>query len=421
MSLWFGYEWEIAASAIHADGSVVGISDVLEGFSSVVVDYLKHVDGEANGWWLESGGRFYRDASESGQAHNEYASPECSHPDELLRQSIASDRVMVHLAGLLRERMEYDKVMVSKSNVSHASVESWGAHENYETKKPVPDGPMLAWLASRTLLSGSGGLDVTYPGIRFSLSPRVHFFEEAVSAATQWSRGLHNVGKASPYGSRHRVHVIAGDGNRADLSTWLKFGCTALVVRMLDAGSFPQIELADPVAAAKTFALDLNLDTKAKCRDGREMGMLGIQHLFLDAATTAAANGLFPDWAPRVIDEWRRVLECAGSTGGWRFLSAQLDWPAKLDLFERVLERAGWTRDRVSEVNTRVDQAVRKFKKMSPQTRARRVYRNQPCPLEVFRHVAAEMDPATFGDFTSLRQQLAVVDARYMELGEESL
>ncbi len=419
MSLWFGYEWEIAASAMNRDGEVVPIPEVLDGVSSLVVEQLKHVDGERNGCWLESGGLFYRDASDGGQAHNEYASPECDHPDELLRQSNAADRMMLHLAGLLKERVGYGKVMISKSNVSHASAQSWGVHENYEASNPVPTDPMLAWLAARILLTGSGGLDVTYPGIRFSLSPRAHFFEVPVSHNTQCGRGLHNVGKACPYGKRHRVHVISGDGNRADLSNWLKFGCTALVVRMLDAGKLPEIGLVDPVRAIKTFALDVNLDAKVECSDGSEAGIMKIQRWFLESA--AAATGLFPDWAPRVIDEWGRVLDRFESGGGWVSLTDQLDWPAKRALFERVVERSGWTWERIGEVNARIDDVYLKLGDLSPTDFVGHIDSQNPFSEMVLRLVGDEMDNRLFEEFRELRQQLSVVDARYMELGEDSL
>lgn len=419
MSLWFGYEWEIAASAVERDGSPVPIPAVLNGLETMVVENMKHVDGENCGFWLESGGRFYRDGSESGLAHQEYATPECSHPDELLRHSIAADRMMLHLAGLLRERMEYGKVMVSKSNVSHASALSWGAHENYEASRPVPEIPMLAWLASRFVLTGSGGLDVTYPGIRFTLSPRVHFFSAAASYNTQSARGLHNVGKARPYGKKHRVHVIAGDGNRSALSTWLKFGCTALVVRMLDANRFPPIELADPVAAAKTFALDPDFTASVATTQSRVLGALDIQHQFLDAV--AASCDLFPDWASQVIAEWRRVLQCLGKKRGWRDLSGDLDWPGKLELFERVLDRTGWTWEKIDEVNARIDVIIKEFNRMSSIGFANQSGHTMPFSIALQNQIATGLGPDLFAEFHALKQQLSVVDARYMELGDDSL
>lgn len=165
-------------------------------------------------------------------------------------------------------------------------------------------------------------------------------------------------------GNRHRVHVISGDGNRANLSTWLKFGCTALVVRMLDAGSFPAIGLADPVQAIKTFALDVNLDAKVECLDGCQAGIMKIQRWFLESA--AAATDLFPEWAPRVIDEWGKVLDRFDSGGGCASLTDNLDWPAKRALFERVVERSGWTWERIGEVNALIDDVYLKLGDLSP-------------------------------------------------------
>ena len=332
MSLWFGYEWEIAVSATRANGSTVEMERLLGQFDDVLVRNMRHVDGVEMGWWLESGGRFYRDGSDGGHAHNEYSSPECDHPDELLRHSIAADRMMVGLAELVRAKEKHKSVRVSKANVSYASGHSWGSHENYETEKPVPEQPMLTWLASRILMTGAGGLDVTYPGIRFTLSPRAHFIEEAVSNQTQHRRSLHNIGKADSHGRRHRTHVIAGDGNRSPLSTWLRFATTALAVRLLDLGRSPHPGLTDPVDALHRFALDPGFSATVPTLDGSDAGILDIQGSFL---TTAMAESRgFPKWASRVLREWRRVLEILASPDGWRALVGQLDWPTKLALFE---------------------------------------------------------------------------------------
>jgi hypothetical protein len=419
MSLWFGYEWEIAVSGTHKDGSVVAMPRLLDSFDAALVKHMRHVDAESIGWWLESGGKFYRDASESGASHNEYASPECSHPDELLCHSIAADRMLLGLADLVKNDGKLGEVRVSKANVSHAAVESWGSHENYEANKPVPNTPMLAWLASRILITGSGGLDVTYPGIRFTLSPRAHFIQEAVSNSTQWGRSLHNVGKATPYGTKHRVHVIAGDGSRSPLSTWLRFATTALVVRMIDMGRMPTVALMDPVSAIHEFAMDPRLAVSVLAENGSPSGIMNIQRSFLDCALTSV--DVFPDWAPRVLAEWQRVIDILSLEDGWKKLVGQLDWPTKLAWFEKILDRKGWTWERIGEVNRLIDQTSNGINAMSPETVMLSVRNQSPIQHEVLRLAAKEHDPELIREFVGLKQQLATVDARYMELGKESL
>jgi len=196
MALWFGQEWEIAFSGIDSQGKPASIAHVLGRMDEALVRNLLHVNNDGNGWWLASGGKWYRDASDGGLAHDEYASPECDHPDEHLRQELAAERLVVRLAAIAADGRDLAEVRVSKANVCGVSGVSWGSHENYEASQPVPVEPMLAWLASRIAVMGSGGLDVTYPGIRFTLSPRAHFIREEVNNSTQWGRGVAKGGKA---------------------------------------------------------------------------------------------------------------------------------------------------------------------------------------------------------------------------------
>ncbi|MCH7226863.1 proteasome accessory factor PafA2 family protein [Haloferula sp. A504] len=419
MGLWFGSEWEIAVSAITRNGRIASLPRLLDRIDAEVVRRLRHVDGIGNGWWLESAGRFYRDASEGGHAHNEYASPECDHPDELLRQDLAADRMMAKLAERVAVDQRYKEVRVSKANVSLASGESWGSHENYEARKPVLPKPMMGWLASRILMTGSGGLDVTYPGIRFTLSPRAHFIKGQVNAQTQSGRGLHNIGKAAALGKWHRVHVIAGDGNRAPLSTWLRFASTALVVRMLDSGRYPSVELVDPVGAMHDFALDPQLKVPAMIKNGSFSGILAIQRTFLERARKKTQ--LFPEWAPRVLSEWQRVVDAFESAGGWRNLVGELDWPTKLALFEKVLARNGWTWERVGEINQKIEEAVEPAQAGLLERSRRRQWLFDSAYDEALRLAVHEYGREEIGRFVQLKKQLAALDARYMELGKDSL
>lgn len=419
MSLWFGFEWEVAVSGTRRDGSVVPIPQLLDLLDTALVSHMRHVEARPSGWWLESSARYYRDASNGGAAHDELASAECSNPDELLLHTVAAERMMLRLADHVVTDSKLADVRVSKANVSFASVESWGSHENYEAGKPVPKHPMLAWLASRMLIAGSGGLDATYPGIRFTLSPRAHFIEEAVSNSTQHGRSLHNVGKADSLGNRHRVHVISGDGNRAPFSTWLRFATTALVVRMLDSGHIPDVVLADPVRALHQFALDPGLKVRVSSECGFPIGILDVQRSILECAQ--ASMGVFPDWAPRVLQEWKRVLDLLTTENGWRSLVGQLDWPTKLSLFEMVLERMGWTWSRIETVNNWIDQIAENVLSDSHKTvlidgsERSRIFHG------IMRKAAKQHDADLIREFLRLKEQLATVDARYMELGGDSL
>ena len=415
MSLWAGQEWEIAFSAVSAGGGQVPMGSLLDRIDQVLVENVTHVNSTCSGWWLASGGRYYRDASDGGRAHSEITSPECDNPDELLRQDRAAERFTLRLAELAAGGDRIREVCVSKATTCPTAVTSWGLHENYETSARVPDRPMLAWLASRIALTGAGGLDVTYPGVRFTVSPRAHFIHEPVSSGTQWNRGLHNVGKASPNGCRYRVHVIAGEGNRAPLSSWLRFATTAIVVRLLDLNRGPRVDLFDPVAALHTFALDPACRSMVPSLVGAPASMIGLQRAFLEAAKAWTTR--LPDWAPHALAEWEMVLDTLDSAG-WHGLVGRLDWPTKLSLFGKVLSHKGWTWEAVAEVNRQVDEAREHFGLPAPEatgTGARDLH------AAVLERVAQQLGKERTDEFTALRLALAAVEARYMQLGEASL
>ena len=61
------------------------------------------------------------------------------------------------------------------------------------------------------------------------------------------------------------LHVIVGDANMAELSTYLKVGTLAIVLDLLEAGAdLPQIELDDPVRGIKQVSRDLTMKEYAQ-------------------------------------------------------------------------------------------------------------------------------------------------------------
>ncbi|MCH7227964.1 proteasome accessory factor PafA2 family protein [Haloferula sp. A504] len=414
-ALWFGTEWEIALSAIDRTGAVADTGNLLAHIDRTLVQHLRHVPDGGRGWWLENGARYYRDAAQGAEGHDELCSAECCHPDELLLQEMAGERLVLGLADLVASKAHFEKVNVSKSNVCYSASTSWGSHENYEASQQVDPVPMLAWLASRILLTGSGGLEAGHPGIRFTLSPRAHFIDCPVSRETEFSRGLHNSGKAEPLGTRHRVHVVAGDGNRAPLSTWLKVATTAIVIRLLDTNQGPDLALERPVEDLKAFALNSGMTSGAP--DSREQleRALDIQFAFLESARNAAGD--LPGWAPLALARWQSVLETLASKSTWRGLVGQLDWPTKLATFEMILKKHGWNWGRVGEVNNRMSQTLADIDEGISQGNPPRRGRH----AAMMTAVGKSLGPTLVEEFVELRQKLAVVDARYMQLGLDSL
>src|SRR4030095_4798882 len=87
------------------------------------------------------------------------------------------------------------------------------------------------------------------------------------------------------YGKYRRLHVIVGDANMAELSTYLKIGTLAIVLDLIEAGvEVPQIELEDPVLGITQVSRDLTMKGTLKLTGGRSTTAIEIQRAYLKAA-----------------------------------------------------------------------------------------------------------------------------------------
>jgi len=72
--------------------------------------------------------------------------------------------------------------------------------------------------------------------VPFQLTQRAEFFEEEVGLETTLKRPLVNT-RDEPHSDSQkyrRLHVIVGDANLSEISTFLKVGVTALVLAMIE-------------------------------------------------------------------------------------------------------------------------------------------------------------------------------------------
>jgi Pup amidohydrolase len=150
-----------------------------------------------------------------------------------------------------------------------------------------------------------------------------------------------------------RLHVIIGDANLAELSTYLKVGTTSLVLAMIEARALSRdLQLEEPVEALQAVSHDPTLTHKLRLRDGRQMTAIEIQRLYLEQARRFVdAQGECDEQTADVLRRWAEVLDdlavdpmrCAD----------RLDWPAKLRLLEgyRSRDGLGWGDSRLHLVD----------------------------------------------------------------------
>ena len=138
-----------------------------------------------------------------------------------------------------------------------------------------------------------------------------------------------------------RLHVIIGDANLSEISTYLKVGTTALVLTLIEEKVLsPDLGIADPVTELKQVSHDPSLKHLIRMRDGRRLTALDLQWAYYERAAAFVASRYGDDVDPITADvlaRWERVLDLLGRDPA--LLADQLDWVAKLRLLEGYRER----------------------------------------------------------------------------------
>ncbi len=151
---------------------------------------------------------------------------------------------------------------------------SYGCHENHLLPRSLPweriRAALPAFLVSRAVITGAGRVGIGQHGERtgFQLTQRADFFETVEGIQTTQRRPILNT-RDEPHAapSRYRrLHVITGDANRSQFTTWLKAGTLASFLTCLEAAALPDLVLADPVAAFRTVSHDTGLDARLDTR-----------------------------------------------------------------------------------------------------------------------------------------------------------
>lgn len=294
---------------------------------------------------LGNGARLYVD-----HAHPEYSSPEVTNPEDALVWDFAGDEVARQILAELAARrsageVDLPQIQLYKNNTDSKAA-SYGSHENYLMPRQVPFGQIVAGLTpfflTRQLICGAGrvglGQDASIPG--FQLSQRADFFEAEVGLETTIRRPIINT-RDEPHAvaeKYRRLHVIIGDANLAQVSHYLKFGSTALVLDLIERGLAPQLEVWEPVETLRAISHDVAGKNRYRLIDGRRVSALDLQWMYFEAARKAADRA--PDrHTAGVLQRWEAVL--TGLALGYREVSTKVEWAAKLALLEQYRDRDG--------------------------------------------------------------------------------
>src|SRR3954454_19770674 len=186
---------------------------------------------------LTNGARLYVD-----HAHPEYSTPEVTNPRDLVLWDKAGEQIMAEAARRAARIPRTQPIQLYKNNTDGKGA-SYGAHENYLMDRRTPFVEIIKGLVpffvTRQVFAGAGRVGIGTEGRTqgFQLSQRADFFEVEVGLETTLKRPIINT-RDEPHANAdkyRRLHVIIGDANLAELSTYLKVGTTSLVLAMIEA------------------------------------------------------------------------------------------------------------------------------------------------------------------------------------------
>lgn len=340
---WLGNS-PVAASAF-GNGDIASQDDMLDASATA---------GTTSAWdfMLPNGARFYID-----HAHPEFSTAEAATPRGVVAADKAGERIVeacrqrANASGLLPQGAA---IAIYKNN-SDQKGNSYGCHENYLLATSTFESllnrqlhrtlaTLIPFLATRTILCGAGKVgseNGTLPA-GFQLSQRADFFEAILGLQTTYHRPLVNT-RDEPHadpGRFRRLHVIAGDANMAEYSTFLKVGTTQLVLLMIEDDRIPfDMTLASPLDAVRTISRDLSFCQRVPLAHENAMSAVEIQTQFLEAAKVYVGGLEGGDAYMEVVRVWEETLQAL--RGDWRALGGRLDWAIKRNLMERYLQNQG--------------------------------------------------------------------------------
>ncbi len=306
---------------------------------------------------LTNGARLYVD-----HAHPEYSGPECTEPMAAVLWDKAGERVMEEAAVRAAAIPGTPPIQLYKNNTDNKGA-SYGCHENYLMSRSTPFAEIVRHLTpffvTRQVVCGAGRVGIGADGREdgFQISQRADFFEVEVGLETTLKRPIINT-RDEPHADPEkyrRLHVIIGDANMSEISTFLKLGSTALVLSMIEdrfLGADLAIEM--PVAELRTISHDPTCRHLVPLRDGRKLTAIQIQMEYAELARKYTQNKFgadVDDLTADVLDRWESVLTRLADDP--MQLAGELDWVTKLQLMDgyRGRDNLAWNHPRLQLVD----------------------------------------------------------------------
>src|SRR6266496_730559 len=294
---------------------------------------------------LPNGARYYVD-----HAHPEYSTPECATPRDLVVHDKAGERILERSLDAMQKVLAPGQRIAVYKNNTDGKGNSYGCHENYLVDRRTPFGRIVRdltpFFVTRQIFTGAGKLGSESNRddarkIRYQVSQRTDFFEAEVGLETTLKRPIINT-RDEPHADPEkyrRLHCIVGDANMSEVSTYLKTGTTALVLKMIEDELLPDLSLEGPVASLHEVSWDISCRQTVRLKDGRRVRALELQWEYFDHAKKYVKESEPTAENAELLQWWETVL--TGIEEDPLSLSRELDWVAKYRLLEAYRERGG--------------------------------------------------------------------------------
>ncbi len=293
--------------------------------------------------FLENGARFYLDTG----CHPEYATPECASPEDVVIYDKAGERILENLLhyaeSKVREEGFHGSLAIFKNNTDFVG-NSYGCHENYLADRTSDfyymAEQLIPFLVTRQIFTGAGKVFRTRRGTVFHISQRAQHIRQKISGTTTNERSIINT-RDEPHAVKEkyrRLHIIVGDSNMSEYTTYLKIGTTAIVLQMIEEDFLtPNFSLRNPVRAIKDISRDLTCREQVPLNNGKKYSALELQKEYLELAHKYFSARSMSPMAADIMQKWEYVLTKLEEDPIQ--LHRQIDWVAKMHLLRAYSER----------------------------------------------------------------------------------
>ncbi len=300
-----------------------------------------------NSWpsnaFLCNGARFYQDTG----CHPEYATPECDRVFDVVVHDKAGERLLEKCLPIAQERLKEEglsgDIYIYKNNTDSMG-NTYGCHENYLMRRDIDfwrvTEQLIPFFVTRQIYTGAGKVLKVAGRSHYFISQRAQHIHEKTSSSTTSSRSIINT-RDEPHADAEkyrRLHIIVGDSNMSEYSSYLKVGTTALVLSMLESGyRVTGVELEDPVKAIREISRDLTLKKKLRLEKGKERSAIEIQRLYLEKAKAYLSSEEEDPVGRDILERWEYVLDELEEDP--TRLDREIDWITKKGLIDSYMKK----------------------------------------------------------------------------------